>query len=135
MPEPKFSVKFIQIDSSGTGVFFFDFDGGDADLSPRGTGNVEVPIFGKITGWRVTADKVCTAVFDIRKRTAGPFQVQSITGASRPGLRIEQDAEGTILTGWSPKLVAGDVLQIHLSEAKDVRRVNLQLTVEGAKVN
>jgi len=75
-------------------------------------GLLQVPFNCTVVAARLVGDAVGNLVVDVRKATyAGLFATASICGGAKPTLAGAQKSEDTVLTGWSPAIVAGDWLE------------------------
>jgi len=95
-------------------------------------GDISVPYACRITGVRVLADQVGSAVLDILKDSYANFPPStgdSIVGSAPPTLASAQASEDTTLAGWTTTLNAGDTLRFNLVSVSAVTRLTITLTV------
>jgi len=95
-------------------------------------GDLSVPYPCRITGVRMLADQVGSAVLDILKDSYAnypPSTGDSIVGSAPPTLSGAQSSEDTTLAGWSTTLLAGDTLRFNLTSVATITRLTITLTV------
>jgi len=59
-----------------------------------------------------------------------PTNANSICGANEPLINNAQSAQDTTLSGWSPRLSAGDCIIANVDSATTIERVMLHLVAE-----
>lgn len=108
----------------------FVIDGGGAAITTGVKGDLQIPFACTILGWTLLADQSGSAVVEISKGTYANWPTVSvITASAKPTLSSVRKNTSTTLTGWTPAITAGDVLQIGVNSAATVQRVVLTLTV------
>lgn len=107
-------------------------DGGGAAITTGVKGYKSFPVAGVITGVRMLADQVGSAVVDIWKDTYAnypPTVADTITAAAKPTIAAANKSEDTTLTGWTTAVAAGDVFGFNVDSAATITRLTLELTI------
>lgn len=107
-------------------------DGGGSAISTGVKGYKSFPVAGVITGVRMLADQVGSAVVDIWKDTYAnypPTVADTITAAAKPTISGANKSEDTTLTGWTTAVAAGDVFGFNVDSAATITRLTLELTI------
>lgn len=96
---------------------------------------VHIPVSGTITKWILLADGgTGSCQLDLWKDTYNnypPTIADSIVGSSKPNIPSSNKASDTVLNGWSPTVIAGDVIACKLESSTIFTYINfiLEITV------
>jgi hypothetical protein len=85
-----------------------------------------------ITGVRLLADQVGSAVFDLWRDTYANFPptiTDTIVAAAPPTLTAAQKSEDVTLAGWNKTVTSGDTIRAIVQSAATVKKVTMALTV------
>jgi hypothetical protein len=87
-------------------------------------------IKGTITGWAIASLDGTTGdiEFDIKKDVTFPATT-SIVAAAPPSITGADEGDSSTLTGWTVTIDVGDFIQVSVTSAATVTRVQLQLTI------
>lgn len=117
---------------SRTTAIQFVIDGGGSTPGNGPKGQFYIPYNCTITGFVLTADQSGSAQLDVLRTPFATFpgSLASIAGSDFPTLTSAQSVKDTVLTGWgSTALNAGDELQVSVTSAATVTRLNLTLII------
>lgn len=114
-------------DLRNIGISYTIDGGGDVpDMGSRGY--VEVPFDCTITGWTMLLETIGSAQVTIKRGTYAGFPTTaSIVAAAPPTVTTARKAQSSTLTGWSPNLSAGDILEFNLDSVVTTTRILLAL--------
>jgi hypothetical protein len=110
----------------------FIIDGGGSALTAGIKGDVRIPVDMTITGVRLFADQIGSAVVDIWKDSYANYPAtvaDTITASAKPTLSSALKYEDTTLTGWTTSLTAGDTLRFNVDSASTITRLTVSLSL------
>lgn len=111
-------------------TIIFIISGGGSAITTGSKGFIAVDYAATITGVTLLADQSGSAVVDIQSGTYAAFPTNSsICGAAKPTLSAAQKSQNTTLTGWTPGITAGNILEFVVDSASTVTQVTVVLTV------
>lgn len=117
--------------TSPYGIIGASFDGAASVLEVGRFADVIVPGNCTIKECEIIVNPSGSIEFSITKTTyaAFPGSMSSIVGANPPKVITAVKSLDTILTGWSPALLAGDILRIQIASVTAVTKAMLALKV------
>ena len=111
-------------------TIIFIISGGGSAITTGSKGFIAVDYACTITGVTLLGDQSGSIVVDIQSGTYAAFPTNaSICGAAKPTLSAAQKSQDTTLTGWTPAITAGAVLEYIVDSAATVTQVTVALTV------
>lgn len=96
---------------------------------------LEIPFALTITGWKLVANVSGSLVVDLWKDTYANFPptvADTITGSAKPTLSSAQRATSSTLTGWTPALNQGDILELNVDSVSAITNATLILYCDRA---
>lgn len=110
----------------------FQVDGNGFDITAGVKGDITIPFDCQIVSWTIIADAIGNLTMDLWRTdfaNAPGTSANSITGSSKPSLSSQSKSTSSVLTGWSPNILSGDIIRVNIDSASNIQRVTVSLTV------
>ena len=108
------------------------------NVIPTGVnGNIIIPFDCTISQWTLLANESGSLVIDIWKdgfANYPPTDADSITASAPPTITSSDKGQSSTLTGWSPDLLAGDVLRFNVDSVTTIKAVDINLVILRAPI-
>lgn len=106
------------------------FDGGGSPIVAGQEFTMRVEDGMELDSWYIMADQTGSIQIDVWVDTWAnypPTNVDTITGGFEPNISANDNNSATVLAGWSPTLLNGDVITFHVDSCSTIERCTLML--------